>query len=236
LTNNHPECPVIYFLFKTHKSEKEDILQANENKLKTRPIISACDCPTDRVSWLITSTLTPLLKEIPAHLTNTVQLLRDIEDVDLHDARMESFDVESLYTNTNNDAVVECLFQLLAKNLNSINLLGITPSDLKQLTLACLRCNIFRFRGENYKQIRGLAMGNRLAPLLAITYMDSVERRCIIRDVVLYRRYIDDILIITKEDKCMDSIFSLMNSRTEEIKFTREAPNEEGWLPFLDVE
>ena len=144
---------------------------------------------------------------------------------------MESFDVEALYTNLDSTAATAALIELL--NESSINLYCFTIPEIAYLITACLNCTIFRFDGIFYKQIRGLAMGNRLAPLLAIAYMNKIERRSIDRDILLYRRYIDDILIIAKSVESLDRVFT--NLHTGAIKLSRESPDSDGWLPFLNV-
>ncbi|VDM63512.1 unnamed protein product [Angiostrongylus costaricensis] len=66
---------------------------------------------------------------------------------------MESFDVTALYTNVSNDSAMQAIFELLTQHEREINI----------------------WSGKNYAQIRGLAMGQRLAPSLAIAFMSKVE-------------------------------------------------------------
>ena len=76
-------------------------------------------------------------------------------------------------------------------------------------------------------------MGNRLAPLLAIAYMDRIERNSIDRDVILYKRYIDDILIIARSQESLTKVFECLHR--DAIRLTRESPNSDGWLAFLNL-
>ena len=41
-------------------------------------------------------------------------------------------------------------------------------------------------------------MANHLAPILVTVYMDYIENRTFLNDVILYKRYIDDIIVIAK--------------------------------------
>ena len=66
-------------------------------------------------------------------------------------------------------------------------------------------------------------MGNRIAPLLAISYINSLERRCIDRDVILYKRHIDDILIITKTVEDAQERFVKLNGESS-IHLTHDLP------------
>ncbi|VDM64490.1 unnamed protein product [Angiostrongylus costaricensis] len=79
----------------------------------------------------------------------------------------------------------------------------------------CLSCSIFRWSGKYYAQIRGLTIGQRLAPSLAIALTSKVEAPVIDLGPLLY--------------------FELLDKQSEYIKFTREKP-EEKWLPFLNVQ
>ena len=69
-------------------------------------------------------------------------------------------------------------------------------------------------------------MENRLAPLLAVAYMDMIEQHGI-RDIVLYKRYIDDILVVEKAGEAVIELF--MKLHKENIKLTRSTKDYEGW-------
>ena len=78
IDNAHPNCPVLNVLIKTHKMTEELIKSNDASKFSCRPIISGCDGPTDRVSWLLMYIFTPLLDFISAHLKNTKQVLDNL--------------------------------------------------------------------------------------------------------------------------------------------------------------
>ena len=146
---------------------------------------------------------------------------------------MESFDVTSLYTIIDNIAT-RCFIKLSQANRKSINLYNLKICDIEQLLNACLSCNFFKFNNTYYRQNRGLAMDNRLAPILAIAYMDYTENHTFLNAVILYKKYIDDIIVIAKSKETLNSIYDSLNAIDPRIKFTREA-TEDGWLHFLDV-
>ena len=78
-------------------------------------------------------------------------------------------------------------------------------------------------------------MGNRLAPILAKTYMDYIESRCITGDLILYKRYIDDTIVIVRDQIILDNVFNALNEIDTNVKFTRKKVDDNGWLPFLDL-
>ncbi|VDM63382.1 unnamed protein product [Angiostrongylus costaricensis] len=88
---------------------------------------------------------------------------------------MESFDVTALYTNVSNDSAMQTMFELLTQREGEINMYGFRIEHLMALLKECLSCSIFRWSGKYYAQVRGLAMGQRLAPSLAIAFMSKVE-------------------------------------------------------------
>ncbi|VDM58650.1 unnamed protein product [Angiostrongylus costaricensis] len=148
---------------------------------------------------------------------------------------MESFDVNALYTNVLNDSAMQAIFELLIQHEEKINMYGFKIEQLMALLKKCLICSIFRRSGKYYAQIRGLAMGQRLAPSLAIAFMSKVEAPVTDLGPLLYCRYVDDCFALCSTQEEMDKCFELLNTQSEYIKFTREKPKEK-WLPFLNVQ
>lgn len=69
--------PTYYQLVKTHKLPRETNGYDN-SAIKTRPIVSSCGGPTDRISWFLHHLLSPLLSYVPAHLRNVQQFLEQL--------------------------------------------------------------------------------------------------------------------------------------------------------------
>ena len=82
-----------YHLIKTHKTDPV---------IKIRPIVSNTNGPTQRLSWLLTNALKPMLKDVPAHLENSLELIKYIQTGDFTTNKTLpypcSLDVVSLYT------------------------------------------------------------------------------------------------------------------------------------------
>ena len=120
----------------------EELIKSNDaSKFSCRPIISGCDGPTDRVSWLLMYILTPLLDFIPANLKNTKQILDNLNTIDrdiLNNAYFENFDVISLYINVDNQAAIPCVMKLLKNNKRNIKLHGFKFCEIELLLQVCL--------------------------------------------------------------------------------------------------
>ncbi|KAK6748468.1 hypothetical protein RB195_001221 [Necator americanus] len=130
---------------------------------------------------------------------------------------------------------MQAVFELLVEHRDTLDLHGFSIRQIMTLLDKCLKCSIFRWAGNYYRQVRGLAMGQRLAPTLAIAFMSKIEQPILERKPFLYCRYIDDCCIICSTQDEMDTCFELLNQQSPYIRFTREKPKE-NWLSFLNVE
>ena len=64
------DLPRFYHLIKTHKTGPV---------IKIRPIVSHNNGPTQRLSWLLANALKLLLKDVPAHPENSLELIKYIQ-------------------------------------------------------------------------------------------------------------------------------------------------------------
>jgi len=88
-TPNPPRIPVFYTLTKTHKVN-----------LSSRPIISGCDSPAERISAFVDTLLQPIMKEQQSYIKDTTQFINLIEGTRVpQNAILVSMDVTTLYTN-----------------------------------------------------------------------------------------------------------------------------------------
>ncbi|KAK6762864.1 hypothetical protein RB195_023533 [Necator americanus] len=147
---------------------------------------------------------------------------------------VETFEVTSLYTNVSNDVAMQAVHELLTQRQASLNMYGLSIRQIMTLINECLNCSIFRWSGQYYRQLRGLAMGQRLAPTLAIVFMAKIEKPIIDRKPLLYYRYIEDCFVVCSTQAELDACFNLLNQQCLHIKFTRERPID-NWWAFLNV-
>ena len=219
---------VFYALPKTHKET-----------LKIRPIVSAPGGIFDRIGWLLQRLLKPLLKFVQAHLSSTTDLIERLESADKNSLKGKipiSFDVVSLYTNIDTQVAVHTALEYVTKH--NIYIYGLQACDLFELLNLVLDHNVFQFGNKLYKQKHGLAMGNRLSGTLAIICMDRFEQTHIYKKYqpVLYGRYVDDIGTTASNIEEANIMLTDLNSRHPTIKFELETPDEDGFLPILDLQ
>lgn len=96
------------------------------------------------------------------------------------------------------------------------------------------------FGHQQYRQLKGIAMGNHLAPPLAIIFMSSLEQATLSSidlKPCLYGRYIDDIIMLWRHGRqALDHFVSHMNSQHAFIKFTvSHSDNDTHSIDFLDL-
>ncbi len=203
-----------------------------------RPIISANESPTERISEFVDHFLNPTTFDLPAYVKDTTDFLNKLNELENipDNALLVTLDVESLYTNIPHNYGIEAAKATLNKARPHS---GLKPSNDSLLTLLklVLTKNNFQFNGNNFLQISGTAMGTKLAVGYANNALGKFEKDHIYTyhlQPLIYLRFIDDIFMIWTHgiDKLHDFITHI-NSCTEHFKFTKEiSPT---MVTFLDT-
>ena len=107
-----------------------------------------------------------------------------------------SYDVSSLFTNVPVDETIEMLVEKAFHRewFNSSYHLALKESDLRALLNIAVKNQLFQLDGKLYEQIDGVAMGSPLGPLMANTFMCSIEEKLVNNKVMpsFYHRFVDD--------------------------------------------
>ena len=211
--------------------------------LPLRPVVSTCGSPLSNVSLLLERILNQLLRFIPAHLASTEDCIKVLHSLGKlpDNCIVASMDVVALYTNIPIDDSSDTALEMLDEHSQEIDMFHLSLSDIRQLLDFVLKSNYFAFGEKVYRQIKGLAMGNNLAPPLAIIFMSKLESEAIASAPFkprLYKRYIDDCLVVWLHglERLLEFV-EFMNSRHPNIKFTIEhtEQNEEQSVSYLDM-
>ena len=229
--SNNTNLAKFYFLIKTHKSSSVP---------KIRPIVSNVDSPTTKLSWLLDSILKPLLRFVDAHLENTPDLCDRLSSLS-NDVKVDfnypfSLDAVSLYTSIPPQAAIEVAQRCMQDH--PIALRGIDLHDVIKLLHVVLNNNYFTFDDVIYHQIHGLAMGGSVSSILAILYMDHVEKKALsllANRVALYCRYVDDAFVLARNRSEAEHIKALFNEADPHVKFEIEHPDSNNTLKLLDI-
>ena len=217
-----------------------------EGELKGRPIHSATDTPSTHLSKFLVKALTPLLSHVHAHLRNTedfLNFLNEVEKEEIHG--MCSLDVKNLYGSIPLEDVSEdtlgvftAVTNFFEEHQSETCLSGLELRDFEKLLRLSITTDTILINDKGYSQKNGLAMGNNLAPMLAIIYMHKLDQLIIEKSegAVSLKRYIDDIFAVLHSDRInADKLLEIANSLNQAIKFTLEMPNNNNELPFLDT-
>ena len=225
LTNKDPKTPNFYLLPKIHK-----------NGVPGRPILSANGCPTEKLSALVDCYLQPHVPKLASYVRDTKQFIQKIENIQNipPNSLLVSFDVVSLYTNIPHADSLRSASKALRGDTS------IEP-QFKNLLIRGLKLvlelNAFQFNGRFFQQIRGTAMGTRVAPSSACLTMGDLEDTFLttaINKPTLWLRYIDDIFCIWPHSLSqLDEFHQHINSAHPTLKFTYEVSPTS--LSFLDT-
>ena len=218
----------LYGLPKTHKP-----------KLAMRPILSA----TGTYNFMIAKWLDEKLKPISINEFTVSDPLRFSEElrkkVIVDGEILVSYDVSSLFTNVPVDETIEILVEKAFHKewFNYKYNLGLKESDLRALLNIAVKNQLFQLDGKLYEQTDGVAMGSPLGPLMANTFMCSIEEKLVNNMDMpsFYHRFVDDTITSQRSLATAEDFLDTLNSCHESLNFTMEC-EVDGKLPFLGME
>ena len=250
-----PNVSNFYGLPKVHKSKiisdectKNPSYYSEINKpsdLKLRPIVAGPNCETHRLSNFLDILLKPLVHKVKSYIKDTTDFLNNLPENTEYDTKLVSFDVTNLYSNIDHQLGLQAIKYWLDKFPEYI-----PPRVHKELIVKgiqfILENNFFYFAGKHYRQVKGTAMGTKMAPTYATLILGYLEIR--LYEIVEekygqefriyiennWKRFLDDCFILwTKSENDLSIFHEILNSLHPDISFTMESSTEE--LPFLDV-
>ena len=228
LTITKPRTAQLYLLPKIHKGT---------NPPPGRPVVSANECPTERISELVDHFLKPDIPRIRSYIKDTTHFLQQLSRIQglPENTIIATLDVTALYTNIPND---EALISV-REHLERYRPTATTPKNesLCEMLKMVLTMNNFQFNGKNYLQVGGTAMGTRAAPSLANIFMADFEDKHVYTYHIqphTWLRYIDDCFMIwTEGEESLRDFIQHLNNSHRSIKFTAETSKES--VNFLDT-
>ena len=219
---------VLYGLGKIHKP-------AVNNIPKLRPILSAINSPTYKLSQYINK----LLKPFTMNQYTTKDSFNFALDISKQDSshHMSSLDVDSLFTNIPLNETIQICGNLLFRDNPIVD--GLNKEQFEQLLTIATTESLILFDGIYYQQTDGVAMGSPLGPTLANVFLCHHEQQWLATcpkhiKPVYYQRYVDDIFILHQNSNCLTEFQQYLNQQHPNMHFTSEEENDDT-LPFLDI-
>ena len=183
ITHFEPETSNLYGLSKIQKSaiiksaviekQSECIEMANPSDLSMRPIIAGPISPTHRLSHLLDVILRPLVGEVTANIRDTPDLLQRLPEMMGQDCQLVTYDVQNLYGSIPHSLGLRAIEFWLDRVHQR------KSSYTKEFVIESLRWilenNNFLFNGKHYRQLKGIAMGTKVAPVNATLTLGFLE-------------------------------------------------------------
>ncbi|XP_055590194.1 uncharacterized protein LOC129742328 [Uranotaenia lowii] len=218
--------PRIYGLPKIHKEDRP-----------LRPVVSTVGSATYRMAQFLANVLQNVVGKTEHHVRSSFDFASEITNIRVPEGYIiYSLDVVSLYTNV----PVQNVYEIIEQKWREISEYTPIPwTEFKRALQTILGASFFQYNGKIFEQTFGTPMGSPLSPVVASLLMEQLEERAIqnLRDkdvnLVMYKRYVDDCLIIGKESD-IDHVLAEFNNQCSSIKFTLEKEID-NTLRFLDL-
>ena len=147
-----------------------------------------------------------------------------------------SYDVTSLFTNVPVDETIQILADKAFEKewFNWKYKLKLEKSELVELLNLAVKHQLFQIDGKLYEQVDGVAMGSPLGPLMANTFMCSLEEKLVEHNQMpsLYHRFVNDSITSQRNNASAEAFLSTLNSLHPSLQFTMELETS-GVIPFL---
>ncbi len=222
LNREHVRSARFYALPKIHKGI---VHWDSDSRPPVRQIASANQSPTERPSQFCDHFLNPMMKLAKSFVKDTTDFLWKTFNLPPlpEGAFLVILDVEALFPSIPLQDGLDAVESQLNKHRTHP---GAKPSNQSILTLLeqVLTKNCLVFNEGHYRQIRGTAMGTKVAPAFANLFMNDFEEKYVYTyhiQPLVWLRFIDDIFSIwtcTREE--IDTFVDYICHKKDTIRFT----------------
>lgn len=194
---------------------------------KARPIISANNCPVERISEFVDFFLQPFVIKQHTYIKDTSDFIRKVEQIHVPaGALIITLDYESMYTNIVHEEAITAVRKTIINDNQYTTVNGLKRPSIQsfcKLIELAVKCNNFKFNGRNFYQCRGVAMGHKASPAIC--------------DIVIY--YLEEKILALSDGKIFtwlrfrDDVFAIYTgNETEAISFLEKANKMHPTLKF----
>ena len=225
--------------------------KVHKERLSFRSILAATGTFNYKLAQLLVKRLSHLRKS-ETIIANTFSFVDQLHSVDfnMQEHKLISFDITSLFTNIPLCETIDIILNELYPELCTCSPTKkrmkksdkcstcLCKANMKWLLETATSETHFYFNNKIYRQCDGVSMGSPLGPLLADIFLIDLEKKILPKfkenGVVYYKRYVDDIFAIVKQESNIDHIRDILNGFHPAIQFTSEL-EQDNQLPFLDI-
>ncbi|XP_023221947.1 uncharacterized protein LOC111623564 [Centruroides sculpturatus] len=219
-----PSMPRLFGFAKTHKIGKS-----------IRPVVDKGDSPTIILERLLKGFINTHLPTHNYSIKNPLELLHKLKTIKPQEVSyMTVLDFKALYPSIK---LEPCFCHLRDFLLNKIKNTEKKRKQILELTHLTTYSSIFNFKGVTYAQQKGVAMGSPIAGTLCEMVLRTLENNIIPKygmQIVLYARYVDDVLIIWKAKPILQQFIKDINDNNFGLEIELEQENDK-IIHFLDL-
>ena len=145
-----------------------------------------------------------------------------------------TLDMKDLYVNLPITGIFQTTKFWLSKNNTNT-----TIEQILQLLETILKQNYFQYNNQLFRPEKGIAMGSPVSSTIAEIYIQFLEELYVkqwldSKQIIYYRRYVDDILIIYNQNKTNEQgILNHANDIYKHLQF--KLSTEENFINYLDL-
>ena len=196
LLTNKPSNRYIYMLPKIHKDYND---WRSPHHPKMRPIISDTGSITCKLANLLLKELQKIERNLATTVTSSLSTAYNINILNSNENRstvkyLATIDVDSLFTKIPQSSLLQIINSQLMSTIKDNK----SREKFMQYIEIIIKYNTFQVNEKYYLQTIGLPMGGALSGTLANIYLGVTEHSISqIHGILLFNRYMDDILLIT---------------------------------------
>ncbi|XP_067142838.1 uncharacterized protein [Centruroides vittatus] len=217
-----PYAPKLFAFAKTHKQEQ-----------KLRPVVDKARAPTRILEKATHNLLTTHLEDYEFTISNSIELIQQLKTLS-SPVYATVLDFRSLYPSIELPPCFCALRDFLFSKVNDTSL------HREVLELAHLICysSVFQFNGISYMQNKGVPMGSPVSGDLCemvVRRLENITLPTFLPDILLYKRYIDDVIILWKTEPNIDQFIKAMNKNPYGLVIEVEQ-HSNSKIHFLDID
>jgi hypothetical protein len=233
IVSKDPSSRYIYFLPKTHK---EVYQWRSKYHPKMRPIICNTNSTTHQLAKHLLPKLQAIEKKFSSTIASSLAVTHNIQRINdsntlPKDIHLTTIDVESLFTRIPQERLLDIVNLLL---VNSDLLTNEEREKFLFYLKTIIQCNTFQVHETTYLQQIGLPMGGPLSGTLANIYLGHLEEDLWqLKGILLYNRYMDDVLVIATWGAL--ELEDFLKRMKDTLQLTLTASTNKTSVNFLDM-